>query len=205
MPRSGLSAGCTHPNAHGKPLANPARNGYLKRESGHRRQAGRAGTARLAPPCAATSYRTLFYDPGPPQEPGSTVIWRLTPVAGPGQRRARRKSVSAWLCPPFPLAPCRRFWPEGSRARAMLSKTRGGVQLRCRRGLRIARRKLESGNPPFRLEMRFPAGRAMFPACRIQRAACPPFAERSHGDGSTGSGPAPRSRSWSTTTATPIT
>ena len=39
--------------------------------------------------------------------------------------------------------------PEGSRAVVMLSQARGGVQLRCRRGLRSARRKLESENPPF--------------------------------------------------------
>ena len=78
---------------------------------------GRHGA--VCAPVQRLPYRDFWFsDPGPPLEPGSTVIWRQTPETGPRQRRARRKQVSAWLRPPFPFAPCRRI---GQRVAAHLS------------------------------------------------------------------------------------
>ena len=44
----------------------------------------------------------------PVLSPRSTSTWPWCPVKGSG-RRARRELVSAWLCPPYPFAPCRRI------------------------------------------------------------------------------------------------
>lgn len=54
-------------------------------------------------------------------EPRSTVTWPCRPVTGSGSgRRARREVVSAWLCPPYPFAPCRRIVQrQGNRMNAV--------------------------------------------------------------------------------------